>query len=822
MSEFYSRALELKRRGYTVVPIKNGKKGPSGEEAVGWEDNDPTEQTLKRLSLNGYANGNIGINTRHTPAIDLDVLDETMAQAMEDWLVERFGDTCVRIGRFPKRLLVFRTDRPFRKLQATFTDGATKHKVEILGAGQQFVAYGIHPDTQNPYYYTSLEEPLICRVEELPVLTHSDAVDVLENLIQFCKDAGWKLVNSSMGREESDTDDFNLETLKPVMQITEDTVAETLDWIDDHDDFGTYVKVGMALHHQFGGAQRGLELWHEWSEKSSKYDAGDVNHRWSTFGHGPATVTFASIVYQAKAARENAVEEKFNAALNRIDTSNDKREIRTTLAKELMSVISSDLQYDEAVRRVQRRLGELSEGAKPRLESVRKELDKAKPKNEKRVDLPSWCENWYFVADDGLFYNSHTGLTYSKGSFDSVYGEQLVTDDMRARGEAFGGRASDMALNLYRIPKVYSRMYLPGHEELVRINGLECVNTYNPWMEPKAEEPKTPDARKAIKLAEKHFEILFPDAFERETFLDYLAYTVQFPKEKINWAVLIQGVDGGGKSWFASLMSAVLGGRNVRTIAAESLKENFTKWAEGSRMVFFEEIRLRDDTRFEILDKLKPYMANPTVPVRRMQKDGYEIVNVTNYVLFTNYPDALPINRNDRRYFILRTSFQTKADLAAFKKERPSYFTDLFNLLDFDWPVLRWWLLTRKISDDFRAKSDAPDTEAKEMMREDSESSDDMSVLEGMLADPEMPLITEEVLVASALRDDMNPLSVLSRRTLGMLLHRAGFAKLGQYRLDGSHDGAKETVYTRRGDLFRGKDPLSTIRGFLPCSDGFD
>ncbi len=821
MSEFYSRALELKRRGYTVVPIKSGLKRPTGEESIGWEDNDPTEAVLKRLSLNGYSDGNIGINTRHTPAIDLDVLDETMAQAMEDWLLERFGGTCVRIGRFPKRLLAFRTDRPFRKLQATFTDGATKHKIEILGAGQQFVAYGIHPDTNNPYYYTSLEEPLICNVDELPLLTHSDAVEVLESLIEFCRKAGWKLINSSMGREESDTDDFNLETIKPVMNITEDTVVETLDWITNDDaDYDTYTMVGMALHHQFGGAQRGLELWHEWAERSTKYQANDVNYRWASFGHGPATVTFKTLVFHAKEARENAAEEKFNAALNRINTSNDKREIRNTLAKELMQNVTNDLQYDEAVRCVQRRLGELSDGVKPRLESVRKELDKVKPKSEKRVDLPSWCENWYFVADDGLFYNSHSGLTYTKDSFNSVYGEYLVNDEMRTRGEAFGGRASDMALNLYRIPKVYSRMYLPGHEEVVKVNGLECVNTYNPWLEPKAEPPATADARKAIKMAEKHFEILFPNAVERDIFLDYLSYTVQFPKEKINWGVLIQGVDGGGKSWFAELMSAVLGGRNVRVIAADSLREKFTKWAEGSRMVFFEEIRLNDDTKFEILDKLKPYMANATVPVRRMVKDGYEIINVTNYVLFTNYPDALPINRNDRRYFVLRTSFQTKRDLQEFKREHPTYFADLFNLLDFDWPVLRWWLLTRKISDDFRAKDDAPDTEAKDMMREDAEDTDDMSRLEAMLADPNYPLITEEVLVASALRDDMNPLSVLNRKALGSLLHRAGFAKLGQFRL--GTESAKDTVYTRRGDLFRGRDALTVIRGLLDASDGFD
>src|SRR5262249_18268793 len=53
----------------------------------------------------------------------------------------------VRIGRAPKRLLVYRAAQPLLKLATPplFLPDSTKVQVEILGLGQQFVADGTHP-----------------------------------------------------------------------------------------------------------------------------------------------------------------------------------------------------------------------------------------------------------------------------------------------------------------------------------------------------------------------------------------------------------------------------------------------------------------------------------------------------------------------------------------------------------------------------------------------------------------------------------------------------------------------------------------------------
>ena len=52
-----------------------------------------------------------------------------------------------------------------------------------------------------------------------------------------------------------------------------------------YDDYDLWVRVGMALC-QLG--DQGLDIWHEWSARSAKYDANMLDSKWQTFtaSHG--------------------------------------------------------------------------------------------------------------------------------------------------------------------------------------------------------------------------------------------------------------------------------------------------------------------------------------------------------------------------------------------------------------------------------------------------------------------------------------------------------------------------------------------------------
>jgi len=251
---FLTQALKLHERGYTVLPVK-----PTLKRVVieGWPTLETTPEDIKEWAANGYRKGNIGINTRHTPAVDIDVYDEAVAQAMEEWVLKKFGEACVRVGRAPKRLLLFRTNEPFRKMVVGYSDGKTDHKIEILGAGQQFVAYGIHPDTKQPYVWTSLDDPLSVDASDLPLLKREDAEQILEHFAELCEKRGWEPLGRRVGTDGGGGS--GLESFKPVLNVSYETIRETLELIPNKNaDFDDYMEVGMALHHQFEGSDEGL------------------------------------------------------------------------------------------------------------------------------------------------------------------------------------------------------------------------------------------------------------------------------------------------------------------------------------------------------------------------------------------------------------------------------------------------------------------------------------------------------------------------------------------------------------------------------------
>ena len=84
-----------------------------------------------------------------------------------------FGRVFPRVGKPPKRAIVFRTSQPFNKITALLLapneDYATPdrpvrpgQRIEFLGVGQQIVVDGIHPDTREPYRWGDGAHLMLC------------------------------------------------------------------------------------------------------------------------------------------------------------------------------------------------------------------------------------------------------------------------------------------------------------------------------------------------------------------------------------------------------------------------------------------------------------------------------------------------------------------------------------------------------------------------------------------------------------------------------------------------------------------------------------
>ena len=182
----------LVNRGYTPIPV-TGKIPPFKKwQKVG----NVSRPMLEAWDKNWPGATNTGILTEYTPTLDADILSEPAAVAIENLVRERFkerGHVLPRIGKPPKRAIVFRTATPFAKITVNLVaaDGSTGEKLEFMCRGQQVVAAGIHPDTGNPYTWP-LGNPIDIARDDLPEIDEAEAKQLVDDIVALlARDFGY-------------------------------------------------------------------------------------------------------------------------------------------------------------------------------------------------------------------------------------------------------------------------------------------------------------------------------------------------------------------------------------------------------------------------------------------------------------------------------------------------------------------------------------------------------------------------------------------------------------------------------------------------------
>jgi predicted P-loop ATPase len=121
----------------------------------------------------GDQHTNTGLLCGALIGLDIDVLVPALAEKLEALAVQMLGATPLRrVGKAPKLLLCYRAGEGISKMETpelTLPDGS-KAQVEVLAEGQQFVAYGIHPDTGREYEWTE-SGPDVVPLADLPQTT---------------------------------------------------------------------------------------------------------------------------------------------------------------------------------------------------------------------------------------------------------------------------------------------------------------------------------------------------------------------------------------------------------------------------------------------------------------------------------------------------------------------------------------------------------------------------------------------------------------------------------------------------------------------------
>jgi hypothetical protein len=181
----------LLNSGYEPIPLVG--KRPVLDQ---WQNSRPTSENVAAWEQTHPTATDTGVLTRLVPAVDIDVLAEEVADIIHGWVTELIPPSCpelLRIGRFPKRAILFRCDAPFPKISTGkwIDKEGVEHQVEILCDGQQLAVYGEHPDTHQPYTWPGARPgrtPRAC----LPVLTAETAQSLVNRAKTLFHEHGWR------------------------------------------------------------------------------------------------------------------------------------------------------------------------------------------------------------------------------------------------------------------------------------------------------------------------------------------------------------------------------------------------------------------------------------------------------------------------------------------------------------------------------------------------------------------------------------------------------------------------------------------------------
>lgn len=626
-------------------------------------------------------------------------------------------------------------------------------------------------------------------------------------------------------------DGDDLDYLRPTVEaVTIDDAREALNHLDPDMVYNEWLEVAASLRHQFPNepeASEAYELFDEWSAKGDKYvDSDDTMAKWSSLRPTPtkrAPVTIRTLLHKAQEAGWDSLKlstKCYAATMKWIcDAAREGNQLMAEGVKRIAATpLLSPLERGTLLSGLQDALK--AKGLKILRTELKKELQKLERATNKREDpkvtpdnqLPPWARGICYVGATNEFCHRAAGRKMKPEVLDAQYNVFLTEEDS-ANGKPTM-LARDFLLNIAKIPRVDAYRYDPAHPEqaFVSEGKLRFLNTYLPTYP----EANAIMAEPAGEIFLEHIANLIHEAEYQQTLVDWCAYLVQNPGAKVRWAPLIQSAEGAGKTFIPAAMMAVLGRTNVNLIDGHLLlKDNFNGWATGAQVCAIEEIRVVGHNRHEVMNRLKPCITNDFITIRDMWEKAYLAPNNVNYILLTNFHDSIAVSENDRRYFVLYSALQSKAQVRALGEP---YFVRLYDMLRDNAAGLRSFLEDWTISPTFNPNGHAPVTKYLGELMKASASPLNAAVSDA-INDEDHPLVKRDLISSKQLKNVLDGITGLPRFTdqnLASVLRELDYVLLGRFRVNDE----RHYLWTRRGSQITEDNAAETARVRMEAGTG--
>lgn len=676
-------SFPLLKNNYHPIPVRGKRPVVNGwtnlaitaESVLDWTDRHPHE--------------GVGILTGQGKypifAADFDFYDDETCKRLTTAFQDRFGKGLVRIGLAPKQLILYAGTGPHSKitspywvdsLNPTKLDGETLlQRFELLGTGQQFVAFGKHPDTHKEYTWIG-SNPLEISAQELPVIDPLGVAAWIKHELPSLLPDRYQL-QAPAAKADLFQSQFQHDPLDIPDDQTLDDLGAALAFLngDDADIYDTWIQVGHALKTliPFGFEVVANEMYHSFASKSDRYDYEETQGRWSSFK--PDRTSYRVVFSMAQS--RGWTNPKSKEGLRQ-----EQRELNRKIGEGcLVTATNEILTLAEMLDRfVYNMKGQMLS-------------DKKFPQQALKL------------ADARVAYSA------SRSQIQIKNGDSVRTKEVECL---------EQFLNHPSRPTTMDRTFIAGADIIVaNEEGMPCFNTFRPFARQKARGLQDTSLSQPFI---DHINWLFGDRADH--FLNWLAHIEQQPGVLPQTAWLhIANNTGLGRNWISSVLVRVWPGYVASNFdLVGSLGSSFNGPLSHKLLAQVDELNEahQSQSKWSFSEKLKSMLNAEYREINHKYGSQVREKNACRFLMFSNHISAIPIDETDRRIEVVICDKEPQAE---------DYYKRLYGHLKdeaFIASVARF-LMDRNISS-FNPGARALDTSHKKSASEVSKSEADGAV----------------------------------------------------------------------------------------------
>lgn len=277
--------------------------------------------------------------------------------------------------------------------------------------------------------------------------------------------------------------------------------------------------------------------------------------------------------------------------------------------------------------------------SKPEFKEVLNEL-RGQWYAEKKTDA-EFYDQVMFVKELNQFYDWESRIFYSVEAFHNSFSH--IDPEARVT-----------ALQDGRVTKVDRLDYAPRSSRVFVEKGVTYGNTWSDHCEIKGMEG---DVTRWL----DHWDALGWGQ-HRKHMLQWMAYTIRHPENKINHMLILGSGEGCGKDYLLHPLITAMGD-NSYVISGEDLLEGWNDYLLGTKYLHINETELGDRREaIAVSNKLKPYAAAPPNMLRVNQKNVKQVKvrNIVNATMTTNSQTPIKITGMSRRFYAVWSDLNTR------------------------------------------------------------------------------------------------------------------------------------------------------------------